>query len=256
MPTSLIAHSARQPSSQNRVQLNGQWVEYRLRPSRAARRMRVRVGPGGVEVVQPTGRSTDEATVFLLTNADWVLAQLERVRRLAAVYRPVLSSPSSVLYQGRPTPVRVESRLGWQGPNRVQYSSEMGLVVVRSPQAQVPAVATLEAWLRRQARQAIEHHLAEVLPLVRREATSVAIRGQRTRWGSCSSRGTLSFNWRLVQAPEFVLRYLVVHEAVHLVVPDHSARFWLTVQSLCAETERARQWLCAHGTELMQPLAV
>jgi len=128
--------------------------------------------------------------------------------------------------------------------------------VVRSPQAQVPAVATLEAWLRRQARQAIEHHLTEVLPLVRREATSVAIRGQGTRWGSCSSRGTLSFNWRLVQTPEFVLRYLVVHEAVHLVVPDHSARFWLTVQSLCPETERARQWLSAHGTALMQPLTV
>lgn len=256
MPTSLIAHPARQPSSQNRVQLNGQWVEYRLRPSRTARRMRVRVGPGGVEVVQPTGRPADEATVFLLANADWVLAQLERVRRLAAVYHPVLSPPGSVLYQGRPTLVRIESRPGWQGPNRVQYNPETGLVVVRSPQARVSAASTIEAWLRRQARQAIEHHLIEVLPLVRREATSVAIRGQRTRWGSCSSRGALSFNWRLVQAPEFVLRYLVVHEAVHLVVPDHSARFWLTVQSLCPETERARQWLSSHSTELMQPLAV
>lgn len=256
MPTSLIAHAARQSTSQNRVQLNGQWVEYQLRPSRTASRLRVRVGPAGVEVVQPPGRPAEEVTAFLHTNAGWVLAQVERVRRLASVYRPAISPSGSVLYQGRPMPVRVEGRPGWQGPNRVHYSAEAGFVVVRGPQAQVPAAATLELWLRRQARQSIEQHLTEVLPLLRREAASVAIRGQRTRWGSCSSRGNLSFNWRLIQAPEFVLRYLVVHEAVHLVVPDHSARFWLTVQSLCPETERARQWLSAHGTALMQPLAV
>ena len=73
---------------------------------------------------------------------------------------------------------------------------------------------------------------------------------QRTRWGSCSSRQNLSFNWRLIMAPEFVLRYLVTHEVVHLAIPDHSKRFWLTVQSLCPETERARQWLCANGGRL------
>jgi predicted metal-dependent hydrolase len=79
--------------------------------------------------------------------------------------------------------------------------------------------------------------------------------GQRTKWGNCSSTRNLSFNWRLILAPEFVLRYLVTHEAVHLAIPDHSARFWLTVQSLCRETERARQWLSASGRELQIELA-
>ncbi len=74
--------------------------------------------------------------------------------------------------------------------------------------------------------------------------------GQRTKWGNCSADRNLSFNWRLILAPEFVLRYLVTHEAVHLVVPDHSAKFWLTVQSLRAETERAKQWLSANGPRL------
>jgi hypothetical protein len=68
--------------------------------------------------------------------------------------------------------------------------------------------------------------------------------------GNCSAHRNLSFNWKLILAPEFVLRYLVTHEAVHLAVPDHSPKFWLTVQSLCRETERAKQWLCAHGHEL------
>ena len=78
----------------------------------------------------------------------------------------------------------------------------------------------------------------------------IYVMGQRTKWGNCSALRNLSFNWRLILAPEFVLRYLVTHEAVHLAVPDHSAKFWLTVQSLCPETERANQWLCARTHDL------
>ncbi|MGE0823280.1 MAG: YgjP-like metallopeptidase domain-containing protein [Candidatus Binatia bacterium] len=60
----------------------------------------------------------------------------------------------------------------------------------------------------------------------------------------------MSFNWRLIMAPEFVVRYLVAHEAVHLAIPDHSKKFWLTVRSLCPEAERAKQWLCANSHKL------
>ena len=75
--------------------------------------------------------------------------------------------------------------------------------------------------------------------------------GQRTKWGNCSALGNLSFNWRLIMAPDFVLRYLVTHEAVHLAIPDHSQKFWLTVRSFCPETERAKQWLSANGHHLL-----
>jgi predicted metal-dependent hydrolase len=78
--------------------------------------------------------------------------------------------------------------------------------------------------------------------------------GQRTKWGNCSALQNLSFNWRLIMAPEFVAQYLITHEIVHLVVPDHSKQFWLTVQSLCPETGRARQWLCAHSHQLLLSL--
>ena len=78
--------------------------------------------------------------------------------------------------------------------------------------------------------------------------------GQRTKWGNCSALQNLSFNWRLIMAPAFVLRYLVTHEAVHLAIPDHSQKFWLTVRSLCPESERARQWLCASGHRLLVDL--
>jgi predicted metal-dependent hydrolase len=89
---------------------------------------------------------------------------------------------------------------------------------------------------------------------LRRQPGKVFIMGQRTKWGNCSALQNLSFNWRLIMAPEFVLRYIVTYEAVHLAVPDHSRKFWLTVQSLCPETERARQWLSANSHLLVVDL--
>ena len=70
---------------------------------------------------------------------------------------------------------------------------------------------------------------------------------QRTKWGNCSRRGNLSFNWRLIMATPSVLTYLVVHETLHLAIPDHSRKFWLTLQSICPEMERSRQWLAANS---------
>jgi predicted metal-dependent hydrolase len=79
----------------------------------------------------------------------------------------------------------------------------------------------------------------------------VEIRNQRTRWGSCSSSGTLSFNWRLALAPFDVLDYVVVHELCHLLEPNHSPRFWKLVASRRPRWRRQRDWLTAHGPELL-----
>ena len=79
----------------------------------------------------------------------------------------------------------------------------------------------------------------------------VQIRDQRTRWGSCSSRGTLSFNWRLALAPLEVLDYVVVHELCHLRVPNHSPRFWQLVASRRPDWRRHRDWLTVNGPELL-----
>src|SRR5205814_7173386 len=130
------------------------------------------------------------------------------------------------------------------------------IVVQRGARSRTPAAHSLENWLRRQARAAIESNLVVVSARLRQRPRRVYVMGQRTKWGNCSADRNLSFNWRLILAPDFVLRYLVTHEAVHLAVPDHSAKFWLTVQSLCPKTERAKQWLSANGRKLLEPLSV
>jgi hypothetical protein len=78
---------------------------------------------------------------------------------------------------------------------------------------------------------------------LKRSPRRLYVMGQRTKRGNCSAKQNLSFNWRLILTPEFVLRNCVTHEAVHLAVPDHSPKFWLAVQSTCPEAQAARRWL-------------
>lgn len=79
----------------------------------------------------------------------------------------------------------------------------------------------------------------------------ITIRDQKTRWGSCSARGTLSFNWRLMLAPPAILDYVVVHELCHLTHMNHSAAFWQAVESVYPDYRNARKWLKEHGQELI-----
>ncbi|HEU5215044.1 MAG TPA: M48 family metallopeptidase [Gaiellaceae bacterium] len=95
---------------------------------------------------------------------------------------------------------------------------------------------------------AVAEEEAEALGVAYRR---IRIGGQRTLWGSCSPKGTLSFNWRLVLAPVDVLDYVVVHELCHLRVPNHSRRFWALVEGRRPYWREQRDWLREHGAELL-----
>lgn len=86
--------------------------------------------------------------------------------------------------------------------------------------------------------------------LIRRDYSSITIRDQKTRWGSCSSRGTLSFNWRLMLAPLNILDYVIVHELCHLTHMNHSKDFWNCVETILPDYKERRKWLKEHGHEL------
>jgi len=236
-------------ATQHQIQLGGRRVDYRVVRSRAARKLRLRVGPNGVEVVQPAARKIEDVSAFLDRNEAWILTQLQRVERLRGVRRPELRRAGDMLFRGVPTRLRVETIRTRARGNAVTIAHGE-IVVRRGAGSCTPVAQSLENWLRKQARTEIERHLAAVAARLRRHPRRVYVMGQRTKWGNCSARRNLSFNWRLILAPDFVLRYMVTHEAVHLAVPDHSAKFWLTVQSHCPETEKAKQWLCSHQAQL------
>lgn len=241
---------AMKASTQHRIRLGSREVDYRIVRSKVARKIRVRVGPDGVEVVKPISRNGEDVSGFLAANARWVVAQIDRAERLRRARRAPRASVGQILYRGEPTRVRIETTTSRAAGNIVRLVNGE-IVVSRGTGSRTPVAQSLESWLRRQARLEIESHLQAVTACVGQRPERIYVMGQRTKWGNCSSRKNLSFNWRLILAPDYVLRYLVTHEAVHLAIPDHSANFWLTVHSLCRETERARQWLVAHGHELV-----
>ncbi|MBN8920369.1 MAG: M48 family metallopeptidase, partial [Rhizobiales bacterium] len=105
-------------------------------------------------------------------------------------------------------------------------------------------------FLKREAKRDVEaasRHYAEKLGV---KIGRITVRDQTTRWGSCSTTGSLSFSWRLVLAPPYVLDYLAAHEIAHLVEMNHSRRFWRLVEKIYPGVARAKTWLDVHGTDL------
>jgi predicted metal-dependent hydrolase len=237
----------------HRLLLDGQQVDWRLVRSSTAKKLRIKVGPDGIVVVLPMGRDDREATAFVIKQRAWVAEQLARIRRLHGLRRTLPRNGEHLLYRGDAVAVRIVRSHTWRAPNKVAIEHD-AITVTCKPGSKTAPARSLENWLRKQARERIDRHIAEIAKRLKRVPNRIYVMGQRTKWGNCSALGNLSFNWRLVMAPDFVLRYIVTHEMVHLAVPDHSRKFWLTVQSLCPETERARQWLVANGhrIQLMQ----
>lgn len=108
----------------------------------------------------------------------------------------------------------------------------------------------LEKRYRNAARERFNARAAYFHAITGGEYTSISIRDQKTRWGSCSSRGTLSFNYRLIFAPPHILDYVVVHELCHLTHMNHSKDFWAMVESVMPDYRQCRSWLREHGQEL------
>jgi predicted metal-dependent hydrolase len=192
----------------------------------------------GVEVVLPQRAASREASAAIAELRPWIerrLGELERARAAVA------GRGATVPYLGEPLALISE-----RGRTRVHR---------RGAQLLVPAgpdrLAALERFYRRAARTEISARLDRACEQVGTSYGSLSIRGQRSRWASCSPSGAMSFNWRLLLAPEPVLDYVVWHEVSHLEVMDHSPRFWKLVAERCPDWRRQVRWLRQHGTTLV-----
>src|SRR4051794_36719514 len=217
--------------------------DYAVRRSDRARRVRVRVDPrdGAVEVVLPRRAAAGEAARAVVELRGWIGRRRAEVARTQAQVA-ARAAAGSVPYLGISLFPRPEA-----GRTRVHRRGSILLV----PDDPTAARDAIERWYRRQARAEIAPRLQAAAAAVGREYTTLTIRDQRTRWGSCSSRGAMSFNWRLLLAPEAVLEYVVRHEAAHLAVMDHSPRFWSVMGRLMPGYEVPRRWLRDHGATLV-----
>jgi len=215
--------------------------DYRVRRSDRARRVRVRVDPAhGVEVVLPRRASEREAAAAIRELRPWIERRMAELARTRAA---VAARGASVPYLGESLQLAFEP-----GRTRVHRRGERLLVPGGAGADHRPA---LERWLRRQARAEIGPRLDAATAAVGTSYSRLTIRGQRTRWASCSAAGAMSFNWRLLLAPAPVLDYVVWHEVCHLEVMDHSPRFWALLAERCPDYRAHAGWLRRHGATLV-----
>jgi predicted metal-dependent hydrolase len=215
-----------------------QEIEYRIRRSDRARRIRVNVDADGVEVVLPRRAAQREAAAAVRELEPWIR---RRLREVAHAREAVAARGDAVPYLGEMLEVRSEP-----GRTRVHRRG----AVLWAP-AGAERTAALERWYRRAAHAEIADRLDRACALTGLSYSKLTIRGQRTRWASCSRSGTMSFNWRLLLAPEEVLDYVVWHEVCHLEVMDHSPRFWALLARWCPGYRAHSRWLRRHGQTLV-----
>lgn len=221
------------------VVIDGRPLPVTVKASATSRRISLRVDAmnDGLIVVMPRGLPAREALRFVHDKTDWIRARLSalppRVPFAAGAEVPLLGIPHRI----EPAP---EARRGvW---------AEDGCLHVSGLPEHLPR--RVGDYLRRRAREEIAPRAHAHAARLDRRITALTVRDTRSRWGSCSSGGALSFSWRLVLAPEAVLDYVVAHEVAHMVELNHSARFWNLVTELMPDHARPRHWLKQHGTRL------
>ena len=202
--------------------------------------LRVRTAQRDIVLSMPTRGSLATARAFAEKHAGWIALRLAKLSHDVS-----FADGATVPY--RDVSHRIEHRGGVRGTVKLEAGSPPVLAVFGDIN-HLPR--RLTDWLKKQA-------LKELQAAVTRHTTAlgikhgpVSVKDTASRWGSCSSSGALSFSWRLILAPPFVLDYLAAHEVSHLREMNHSPRFWRLCRQLCPRTEEAKAWLKAHGAGL------
>ncbi len=224
------------------VEIGGRHRMITLRRSDRARRMTLKIDQkrGGAVLTLPCHLSLVEAERFLNEQRKWLEL------RLSALPDPVPFA------DGRVIPLRGEATRIVHRPGRgtIIYSDDEGdrQIIVRGKPEHLGR--RLEDWLKAEARQDLTRAVGDHASTIDAKPAAIKVRDTGTRWGSCSSRRTLSFSWRLVLAPPNVLNYLAAHEVAHLRHMNHSAAFWALVARLDPHYRKAQAWLKSDGPDL------
>ncbi len=213
-------------------------ITYRKRHNARRYILRMNIGGDGGCVTIPRGGNLGDARKFARRHLPWLEQRLDKLRENAGV----TSDRSRVLFRGEsyslsPAP---DGRI-FLGERAIKTAGGVGDLRTQ-----------VERKLREWAAAELPVRVAELAGHYDLRVNRVSVRNQRSRWGSCSAKGVISLNWRLIQTPEFVRDYIIVHELMHLREMNHSHRFWKLVYEAFPQTRTAEQWLKTHAALLRQ----
>lgn len=232
------------------MKLQNHTIEWSVRYSTRRRTIQLRiVDLQCLEVTAPTGTGMDRLQQVLRDKSAWLLRQLQRLETTAAnSTNASLTHGATILYQGAPHSLLLLA----DGGKRPQVTRNHGAIAIHLPELvgydNDPAVyRALKHWFGEQAQIRLLERTRYWASHIGVTPQRISLRDQKTRWGSCSSRGAISFNWRIIMAPPPVLDYLVIHELCHMLQPNHSPKYWLEVARWCPDFRNHRNWLRQNG---------
>ena len=236
----------RRPSEPSTISIAVEREVYlvRVRRHRAARRytLRIHSATRDVMLTMPTRGSLTQAREFAERHGAWIAARLQRLPDAAPF-------ADGAVLPLRGNAHRIVHRRGARGTVWIETGEDDERLLCVAGQA--PYVSRrVRDFLKREAKRDLEAASRAAADALAVTIKRVSVRDQSSRWGSCSTNGVLSYSWRLILAPPFVLDYLAAHEVAHLIEMNHSSAFWRLVERICPHMSRAKAWLDAHGTGL------
>lgn len=239
----LFSRRTSEPSALT-VAFDGEVFLVQLRRNRLARRYTLRIHSATRVVVLtiPPRGSLKQAREFAQKHGSWIAARLKRLPR------PMPFVDGAVLPL-RGVDHRIAHRPHARGTVWAEADSNgVPILCVAGAGPHIPR--RVRDYLKREAKRELEVASKRAAVALGVTVKRVSVRDQSSRWGSCSTTGVLSYSWRLILAPPYVLDYLAAHEAAHLVEMNHSRAFWRQVERICPDFKRAKAWLDAHGADL------
>ena len=221
------------------IDIKGQNIQVRLRRNTRARRMVLRIDYKieGVVITLPLWTSEREALLMVQKKSDWILNKLDTI-------------PPRIAFEcGAKIPLLGEYYSISHDPNQKEVVIKSGYEI-RLGGRQEHLSRRLGDWLRKEAKIIIQPKAIEMAEKYNWKIGRISVRDTKSRWGSCAPSGNLSFCWRLILAPEWVLNYVIAHEVSHLLHMNHGSEFWQTVANFNVRVDEARVWLSKNAEHL------
>jgi hypothetical protein len=204
------------------------------------------INPHELRIRVPHGTSRKMIDQLISDKEDWIQRSRKRILVREAQSEKSYLEANTIRFLGEAIPFR------WEKEDH-SFQLHMGpeAFVLAGSGSPEEARNLIEQEYRDRAKEIFETRVAVFVKRLGVNVNQIRVKSQKTRWGSCSSKGNLNFNWHVIVAPEEVIDYLVVHECCHLVQMNHSKEFWDLVESICPNYREYRQWLKNHDTQIL-----
>lgn len=209
------------------------------------RSLAIIIKPGGKMIVRVPLRISDrEVNSFLLSKREWIVRMYEK--QCKTTMRGIkIQDGATIPLLGNPYLLTTISSKDTRRPTAELKKDN--LVITFCDNNKYSLIDIIEQWYKGMARTIITERVKIYASQMNVSYGKIAIRNQLTRWGSCSAKGNLNFNWHLVMMPVEVLDYVVIHELAHRLEMNHSKRFWTIVENFCIDYKKRKEWLRVHG---------